>query len=70
MTFSIIIPLYNASDTIINTLDSCIGQTLPPKEIIIIDDCSSDEILTIIGRQMRSVGEGKVQTYGLCVKGR
>ncbi len=39
---SVIIPAYNASKTIFATIESCLGQTLPPLEIIVVDDGSSD----------------------------
>lgn len=40
--FSVIIPLYNKEDDIINTLTSVFKQTFKDYEIIIIDDGSSD----------------------------
>ena len=46
--FSIIVPMYNASDTIVKTLDSCIHQTYLPKEIIVIDDRSSDDSVVVV----------------------
>jgi teichuronic acid biosynthesis glycosyltransferase TuaG len=39
---SVIIPAYNAEDTIVRALKSIIKQTVKPYEIIIIDDGSSD----------------------------
>ena len=46
--FSIIIPMYNASTTIEKTLDLCVNQTYVPKEIIIVDDCSSDDSMQVV----------------------
>ena len=43
MNFSIVIPLFNASNTILNALLFCKEQSFLPKEIIIVDDCSSDD---------------------------
>lgn len=42
MKFSIIIPLYNAADTISRTLDSLLKQTYKNYEIILINDGSKD----------------------------
>lgn len=39
---SVIIPCYRCADTIQRAVDSVIAQTLPPEEIILIDDFSND----------------------------
>jgi len=43
-TFSVIIACYNAADTVGEAIRSCLDQTVPPLEIIVIDDGSTDEI--------------------------
>lgn len=45
---SIIIPAYNAANHIAETIQSAINQTWTNKEIIVIDDGSTDETLKII----------------------
>lgn len=40
--FSVIIPCHNSSNTISHTLDSLSRQKIPPFEVIVIDDNSSD----------------------------
>ncbi len=45
---SIIIPVYNAEETISKCLESAITQTVFPKEIICIDDGSTDRSLDIL----------------------
>ena len=50
---SILIPAYNAEDTIADTIKSAIGQTWPHKEIIIVDDGSTDRTSSI-ARQFAS----------------
>ncbi len=40
--FSVVIPMYNARETIIETLQSVLNQTIRPAEIIVIDDGSID----------------------------
>jgi glycosyltransferase involved in cell wall biosynthesis len=42
MTISVVIAAYNAEDTLAESLASVLGQTLPPDEIIVIDDGSTD----------------------------
>ncbi|PAF45201.1 glycosyltransferase family 2 protein [Helicobacter sp. 11S02596-1] len=44
---SIIIPVYNVAPFITRCLDSCIHQTLTDIEIIIVDDCGSDDSIKI-----------------------
>lgn len=46
--FSIIIPVYNSQNTIVQTLNSCINQTYSNFEILIVDDCSDDDTVNII----------------------
>lgn len=47
-TLSIIIPNYNKSKYISQTLDSILEQTLLPDEIIVVDDCSTDNSREIL----------------------
>ena len=44
---SILIPAYNAQRWIADTIRSAIEQTWPNKEIIVVDDGSTDETLSI-----------------------
>ena len=47
---SVIIPLYNKASEIELTLRSVMMQSLPPREIIIVDDGSTDESVEIVER--------------------
>lgn len=42
MKCSVVIAAYNASSTIRAALQSCLSQTFPPFEIIVVDDASTD----------------------------
>ena len=42
---SVIVPAYNAADTIGRALSSIAGQTLKPREVIVVDDGSTDQTM-------------------------
>lgn len=43
VSVSVIIAVYNGSETIVRAIDSVIAQTCPPHEIIVVDDGSVDD---------------------------
>jgi glycosyltransferase involved in cell wall biosynthesis len=47
---SVLIPAYNSSATIAATLDSVLRQSVPPDEILIMDDGSTDETSKVLKR--------------------
>jgi succinoglycan biosynthesis protein ExoO len=58
MDFSVIIPAYNVSSMIGRAIRSAAAQTLPPFEILVIDDCSTDhtvEVVKALGREIPSL---------------
>ncbi|MGB7445401.1 MAG: glycosyltransferase [Coleofasciculaceae cyanobacterium] len=57
---SVIIPCYNAQEWIAEAIDSCLRQTYPRVEIIVIDDGSTDASLEII----KSYGEKLIWETG------
>src|SRR5215510_1057945 len=52
---SILIPAYNAELCIAQTIESALAQTWEPKEIIVVDDGSKDQTLTV-ARRFSSAG--------------
>lgn len=42
LTFSVIIPLFNKEDFVCDALDSLLQQQILPNEIILVNDCSTD----------------------------
>lgn len=40
---TVIVPAYNEATTVRDAIRSLRGQTAPPREIIVVDDCSTDE---------------------------
>lgn len=73
---TLIIPCYNAADTIIGTLESALAQTVPVR-IIVVDDCSTDNSFEVVAalaekhpqiqlfRQAVNGGPGKARNTGL-----
>jgi glycosyltransferase involved in cell wall biosynthesis len=49
-TISVIIPLYNGARFITQALDSVFAQNLPPAEVIVVDDGSTDDGPGIVAR--------------------
>jgi len=45
--FSVVVPAFNASDTITETLDALVSQTLRDWECIVVDDGSTDDTLAL-----------------------
>ena len=43
LSISVVIPTYNAAETIVDTVRSVANQQYPPVEILVVDDCSTDE---------------------------
>lgn len=54
-TVSVIIPAYNSSSTIAETVDSVLNQTRVPDEIIVVDDCGPDDVTAALGERMERV---------------
>ena len=49
-TVSILITSFNKSKFLKKTIDSCIRQNFKSKEILVFDDCSTDDSLDILNK--------------------
>ena len=47
VSYSVVIPAYNASGTLANAIESALAQTVIPVEIVVVDDGSSDDTSAI-----------------------
>ena len=54
---SVVIPTYNVAAFVHDTLESAISQTREPDEIIVIDDCSTDDTVQVI----RSISDPRIR---------
>jgi teichuronic acid biosynthesis glycosyltransferase TuaG len=53
MKISVIIPAYNAAKTIVTTIQSILNQSYPACEIIVVDDCSTDNSTEIVRQHFK-----------------
>ncbi len=73
LAYSVVIPAYNAAGTIREAIDSVLGQTVPSREIVVVDDGSTDETAAIISSmpapitliRQDNAGPGAATTAGL-----
>lgn len=45
---SVIIPVYNRAKTVLRSINSALNQTIPPLEVLVVDDASSDETVNTL----------------------
>ena len=45
---SVIIPMYNAAQFIPQTLESLLNQTMTDFEVVVVDDCSTDNSVEVV----------------------
>ena len=65
-TVSIIIPCYNSEKHISNAIESAIGQNYDNKEVIVVDDGSSDKSLLIIKKFAKYIQYTSIKNSGAC----
>jgi len=66
MDISVIIPSYNRAHLIGETIRSILSQSLPPQEIIVVDDGSTDETQRVIAPFGDAVQYTRVRNGGVC----
>jgi glycosyltransferase involved in cell wall biosynthesis len=49
-TFSVVIPTYQAAETVGEAIDSALAQTCAPREVIVCDDGSTDDTLRVLAQ--------------------
>lgn len=52
---SVIIPNYNYENFIVERIDSVLMQTYPVYELIILDDCSTDNSVEVINKKIEQI---------------
>jgi hypothetical protein len=56
-TIGVVVPLYNKADTVVRTLQSALRQTCEAREIIVVDDGSSDHGASLV----RAIGDPRMR---------
>ena len=54
-TVSCVIPVWNGARYLAETIDSVLAQTVPPFEVIVVDDGSTDETPAVIASYGRRI---------------
>jgi len=65
MKISVVIPTYNSAAFIQTTLESVLHQTVPPDEILVMDDGSSDSTVSILNTYIPQVTVFQQQNKGV-----
>lgn len=60
LTAAVVIPCYNAAETVGSAVGSALAQTRPPAAVICVDDGSTDDTLAVIAQLERDAG-GRLQ---------
>ncbi len=67
MKISVVIPAYNAEETLCRAIDSVLSQTVPVAEIILIDDGSTDGTAQIVQKYGAAIRYFYYENAGLAV---
>ncbi len=53
MRISVVVPVFNRASYVGEAIDSVLGQTRPPDELIVVDDGSTDDSVAVVERHAR-----------------
>ncbi|HEV2765705.1 MAG TPA: glycosyltransferase, partial [Pyrinomonadaceae bacterium] len=73
MSVSVCIPAYNAAEFLREAIESALGQTRPPDEVLVVDDGSTDhtrEVCEGFGARVRYVRQENDGTLGAGARAR
>jgi glycosyltransferase involved in cell wall biosynthesis len=62
---SVVVPAYNAATFLAGAIDSVLGQTLPPAQVIVVDDGSTDDTPGVIARYAERVTAVRLANGGV-----
>lgn len=65
-TVSVILPAYNGSKHIGETLESILKQTVPPAEVLVVNDGSTDDTAAVVGAFGKAVTLIETPNQGVC----
>ncbi|MGA7799199.1 MAG: glycosyltransferase [Gammaproteobacteria bacterium] len=60
-----IIPVYNGEETVARAIDSVLGQSYPAREIVVVDDGSTDNTASVVGGYGTAVRYLKTENRGV-----
>jgi len=62
---SVVVPCYRCADTIAAAVASIAAQTLPPAEVLLVEDCSGDRTLEVLREVAAAHAEGWIKVIAL-----
>lgn len=60
-TFSIVMPAYNAAVSVARAIESVRAQSITTWELIVVDDCSTDDTAAVVTRLLHDVADSRIR---------